>query len=71
MATRSTKTPSRFSPAIRRNWGYWDGVSARERGRLPLWAPRCSGGRHPFDKPYGEGFWLGWDSEAHPNKRAA
>jgi hypothetical protein len=44
----------RFSPAERRNWGYWDGVTARQRGRLPEWSRAGTISRHPFDKPYGE-----------------
>lgn len=56
-----------FTPATRRNWGYWDGVAARERGRMPEWAKpgvyRCA---HPFDKAYGEGFWTGWYGETPP-----
>jgi hypothetical protein len=59
---------TRFSTAERRNWGYWDGIHARHRGRFPEWNKvstyRC---RHPFDKPYGEGFWSGWYGEDHPN----
>jgi hypothetical protein len=51
---------SKFSPAERRNWGYWDGVATRKRGRLPEWSPRVGGTKHPHDKQYGEGFWLGW-----------
>jgi len=51
----------------RRNWGYWDGVAARQRGRLPEWdkvgVSRC---RHPFDRVYGEGFWMGWYDEPAP-----
>jgi hypothetical protein len=48
----------------RENQGYWDGVAARERGRLPEWN-KCSVYRckHPFDKAYGEGFWMGWYGE--------
>lgn len=57
----------KFSPAERRNWGYWDGRSARERGRLPEWSRAGTVHRHPFDKPYGEAFWKGWYGEAHPN----
>jgi hypothetical protein len=61
------RTTNRVSPAERRNRGYWDGLSARERGRLPVWDKsavyRC---RHPFDKPYGEGFWIGWYGEPAP-----
>lgn len=51
----------------RRNSGYWDGVHARERNRFPLWNKvavyKC---KHPFDKPYGEGFWTGWYGEEPP-----
>lgn len=63
-----TKERSKFSIQERRNWGFWDGVSARERRRLPDWNKisvyRC---RHPFDRPYGEAFWVGWYDEPHPN----
>lgn len=65
------RTETKFSPAERRNWGYWDGTAARERGRLPEWAPLHSGTKHPFDAPYGAAFWLGWNGEPHPNVRAA
>lgn len=59
-----------FTPAIRRNWGYWDGRTARALNRLPPW---CGSGRrvgclHPSDKPYGQGFWLGWYGEPAPDK---
>ncbi len=54
----------KFAPAERRNWGYWDGVSARERGRLPVWSPRNSGGKHPSDKSYAPAFWLGPQADA-------
>ena len=56
-----------FSPAERRNWGYWDGRSARERGRLPEWSRAGTTHGHPFDKPYGEAFWAGWYGQPHPN----
>jgi hypothetical protein len=59
---------TKFSPAERRNWGYWDGVNAHSLGRFPVWSKisvyRC---RHPSDKPYGEAFWAGWYGEDHPN----
>ena len=65
---RKARITPKFSPAERRNWGFWDGVSARERGRPPLWDKgyvyRC---RHPFDQLYGEAFWAGWYGEPHPN----
>ena len=67
MARKSSAQKFRFPAAERRNWGYWDGVNARERGRLPEWSRLHSGGHHPFDQPYGEAFWLGWDGEGHPN----
>jgi len=54
-------------PAIRRNWGYWDGFNARQRNAWPVWAPASSHrAAHPFDRPYGEAFWSGWYGEAHP-----
>jgi hypothetical protein len=70
--SKRTATLPKFSPAERRNWGYWDGIGARERNRRPDWDKpgvyRCA---HPFDKPYGEAFWLGWYGEPHPNATAA
>lgn len=52
---------------ISRNWGYWDGVSARERGRFPLWAKSHQyRPAHPFDRYYGEGFWIGFYNEEPP-----
>lgn len=59
-----------FSVDERRNWGYWDGVAARKRGRLPEWTRgrahihRC---RHPHDRAYGEAFWAGYYGDDHPN----
>lgn len=57
-----------FSPAERRNWGYWDGVSDRRRGKRAPWVLsyvyRC---KHPFDRPYGEAYWAGYYGEPHPN----
>ena len=64
MAKRTKSTDTR-SPMERRNSGYWDGVHARERGRLPVWSPRGKG-PHPFDKLYGDGFWVGWYGEEPP-----
>ena len=67
---RKSKLPESFerNPIIRTNWGYWDGVAARERGnRYPEWAKsyiyRPS---HPFDQKYGEGFWIGFYNETPP-----
>lgn len=56
---------------IRTNSGYWDGVAARAafcgHGRLPVWnkssVHRCA---HPFDKLYGQGFWIGWYGDPTP-----
>ncbi len=63
---------SKFSPAERRNWGFWDGVADAERGRWPEWdRSHTYRGRHPFDKPYGEAYWAGRYGEAHPNAKAA
>lgn len=63
---------SQFSPAERRNWGYWDGKAARERGRFPVWAKSYNHRQaHPFDQQYGKGFWAGWYDESHPNIKAA
>ena len=65
-----SKLPSGYQrdPQIRTNWGYWDGVAARERGcRLPAWA-HCAvyRAKHPFDQKYGEGFWIGFYNETAP-----
>jgi hypothetical protein len=64
---RKVKSP--FSPFEFRNWGYWDGVAFRKRGRYPSeWANAAvHKPLHPTNKPYGEGFWAGWYGEAHPN----
>jgi len=55
---------TKFDRQMSENQGYWDGVAARERGRLPQWNKssvyRC---KHPFNKAYGEGFWIGWYGE--------
>jgi hypothetical protein len=59
-------TLRKFSPAERRNWGYWDGFNARQRGRLPMWA-RYASAPHPFDRQYGAAYWQGWYGELHPN----
>lgn len=68
MATKTSSGMTAFSPAERRNWGYWDGRSARERNRHPEWCKSYHHRpAHPFNKPYGEGFWAGWYGEAHPN----
>lgn len=51
----------------RKNSGYHDGVAARGRNRWPLWGKgTIFRNRHPFDKPYGEGFWIGWYDEEPP-----
>ena len=62
-----TKTQTTFNPAIRKNWDYHDGVACRLRGRQPTWA-KCSvyKTKHPFDKSYGEGFWIGYYGEPAP-----
>ena len=67
---RKSKLPESFerNPIIRTNWGYWDGVAARERGcKYPVWA-KCwqSRASHPFDQKYGEGFWIGFYDEPAP-----
>lgn len=60
---------SKFEPAVRRNWGYWDGVAARQLGiAKPMWQAHAWQTRpaHPFDKPYGEGYWVGYYGEEAP-----
>lgn len=65
----SKKIESRFPVDVRRNWGYWDGVAAKKRGRYPEWSRSwIYRGKHPFDKPYGEGFWDGWEGK-EPTKQ--
>lgn len=67
--TTKKKDTARFSPAERRNWGYWDGKAAHLMRRYPTWAPaRSYEAPHPTDKVYGEAFWKGWRGEAHPNE---
>lgn len=66
-----TKPKPKFSVTERRNWGYWDGVNARKRGRYPEWAPSHTyRAKHPLDRAYGEAFWDGWEGNAHPNNPA-
>jgi len=57
-----------FPSAIRRNWGYWDGQADRAAGRPgPAWAKSHQfRPKHPFDKPYGEGYWIGFYNEPAP-----
>ena len=58
-------------PAVRRNWGYWDGVNDRLRGRRAEWSSASTyRGRHPFDLPYGDAYWAGYYGESHPNAPA-
>jgi hypothetical protein len=60
----STKT---IDTITRRNWGYWDGIAARARGRYPVWAKSyIMEQRHPSDRIYGEGFWSGWYGKEPP-----
>lgn len=71
LSTRvKSKLPEGFErdPQIRINRGYWDGVSARERGcQYPVWAKSWIARQsHPFDQKYGEGFWVGFYDEPAP-----
>jgi len=50
----------KFCDKTRNNWGYFDGLSAKERNRFPQWA-NTQGDPHPWDKEYGKGFWRGWE----------
>jgi len=67
--TGNPKKPSpidrkKFPDKMRFNWGYFDGVSARERGKYPSWAKSTIyRQKHPFDKAYGDGFWKGYYNE--------
>lgn len=72
MYRQDLTTADTFTPAIRRNWGYWDGRNYRAMDQLPEWA-RANQYRpqHPHDKPYGEGFWVGWYGEPAPDKYSA
>ena len=59
---------TKFTPAERRNWGYWDGKAAHERGKWPEWCPCHADMRKAhYDKQYGIGFHAGWYDEDHPN----
>lgn len=61
-----------FTPAERRNWGYWDGKADGAKGRWPAW---CKIGadmaKAHFDKSYAAGYKAGWYGDAHPNEKAA
>lgn len=60
-------TQSAFTPNMRRNWGWWDGINARKRNKHPLWCkPWEVRATHPSDRIYGEAFWAGWYGEPHP-----
>lgn len=63
----------KFSPAERRNWGYWDGKADGKVGKKPAWYVRTANGsdcRHPTDRIYGEAYWDGWYGRPHPNTKA-
>jgi hypothetical protein len=62
---------SRFSPAERRNWGYWDGVAARERGSLPERSRAGTVSRHPFNSRTAKPFGLGGTARHIPTRSAA
>ncbi len=58
---------SKTDKIIHTNWGYWDGVAASKTSRYPMWAKGwISRQKHPFDKYYGEGFWIGFYNEPAP-----
>ena len=56
-------------PDIRRNWGYHAGLAVRANGSKhePWVRPGQSSG-HPFDKPYGEGYWAAYWGLPSPSK---
>ena len=63
----TARQPYKPSTIERRNWGYWDGVYAKERCRYPQWAKSYNYKQcHPSDKIYGEGFWIGFYDEPAP-----
>lgn len=52
---------------IHTNWGYWDGVADRERGRIAKWYRGAAANYGHFDPQYAEGYALGlWNREAPP-----
>ncbi len=59
--TISKKKTQSSSPRERFNWGYWDGLADRAKGRTAVWAKtaiyRC---KHPYDQAYGRGYWDGY-----------
>ena len=46
---------------IRKNWGYHDGVADRLMHKLPRYHPVSN--VHPFDRAYGDAYWLGYAGE--------
>ena len=61
----------KYKPSVieRRNWGYWDGVNDRLRHKRPEWEKGCVYRcKHPFDRSYGEAYWIGFYDEPQPNK---
>jgi hypothetical protein len=66
-----TNRKSTFTDTERRNWGFWDGRSDKAKGRCAKWARSTTIYRppHPVSKAYGDGYWAGFDGEAHPNTK--
>jgi len=63
---------SKFSPAERRNWGFWDGKADAAKGRYPQWCKYGADMRKAhFDKSYAAGYYAGWYGHEHPNGKAA
>lgn len=55
---------------MRKNWGYWDGVADRERGRMAKWYRGAHSTYGHFDALYAEGYNLGiFAGEAPPHAK--
>ena len=66
-SSKTGQTLPQFPDEQRRNWGFWDGVNDRKIGRYAEWVrPFQTDTPHPFDAPYGEGYWLGRNGQPHP-----
>ena len=66
----SLEEAENFHPDIRKNWGYHDGRADRTAKKRPMWSPQHHTDKpHPFDKPYGEGYWKGYHGEPHSGSK--
>ena len=52
-------SPKAFAKVTHTNWGYWDGVADRERGRLAKWYRGAHKTYGHFNADYAEGYNIG------------